>query len=91
MDAPPQCEACRLGQAKRYTAEEALKAVVEFNKTHLIGEPCCYFPIAGDPNFLRTITRSLAWVASDQPIVKVNGYAGGVHIDHLAFEEASTK
>lgn len=86
----PQCEASRRGQAKRYTAKTAARAVDEFNAKHPVGSECFYYPVAGHSQRHLSKTRSRAWViASNMPVVLLEGRSGGIHIDHLALLTAA--
>lgn len=56
----------------------------EFAQAYPVGTPCRYYPLRGEPEFLETKIRSEPWVlAHGDVIVKVEGKAGGVLIDHI--------
>ncbi len=56
----------------------------EWNTAHPIGTRVRYYPIAGEPGFRESRTRSLAWnLGHGQPVVKIEGTAGGVALSHL--------
>lgn len=56
----------------------------QFNQKYPIGTKVQYFPIKGDTRHLDTETRTPAWtLGHGEPVVSVNGIAGGVSIDHL--------
>ena len=58
--------------------------VTQWNDRYPIGTPVRYFPIKGQPECRHTKTRSEAWALGHGAIVvKVEGQAGGVSIDHL--------
>ena len=67
--------------ARRKTPDERAEA---FTAAFPVGRDVHYFPIAGEPEFRRTRIRSIAWPLGDGSIVvKVEGIAGGVHVDHV--------
>lgn len=56
----------------------------QFNKLIGVGTPVRYYPVAGEPEFEDTRTRSVAWdLGNGMPVVKIEGRAGGVHVTHL--------
>lgn len=56
----------------------------EFNKLYSVGTTVDYHPIIGEPECVRTRTRSDAWTLhSGHHVVKVEGKAGCVHIEAL--------
>jgi hypothetical protein len=60
----------------------------EWNKKYPVGTKIRYYPIKGIPEYdhqyRESKTRSIAWtLGSGHPIVKIEGLAGGVHLDHL--------
>ena len=56
----------------------------EFNRKYPVGSPVRYYPIAGEPEFEETTTRSEAWtLGSGHVVVKIVGRAGGVSINHI--------
>lgn len=65
-------------------------SVDAFNDTYAIGTACRYYPVAGDSEHLKTRTRSEAWaLGHGAVVVKVEGKAGGVDINHLVMEVQS--
>lgn len=65
-------------------------SVDAFNDTYAIGTACRYYPVAGDSKHLKTRTRSEAWaLGHGAVVVKVEGKAGGVDINHLVMEAQS--
>jgi hypothetical protein len=64
--------------------------LAEWAKRFPIGTPVLYFPVRGDFEYKATRIRSEPWMTS-HPIVKVEGVAGGVLIDHIQpFPQLST-
>ncbi len=62
-------------------------SVDAFNDTHAVGTACRYYPIAGDPQHVKTKTRSEAWaLGHGAVVVNVEGRTGGVDINHLVME-----
>lgn len=56
----------------------------QFNELYPVGTPVVYWPVLGHPHCIKTLTRSRAWaLSSGTPVVKVEGFAGGVAISHL--------
>ena len=56
----------------------------EFTERHPVGERVRYYPIAGEGSSSVTRIRSAAWtLGHGAVVVKVEGVAGGVSIDHL--------
>ncbi|MBK6942054.1 MAG: hypothetical protein IPH13_17890 [Planctomycetes bacterium] len=56
----------------------------DFNKRIPVGTPVRYYPVADRSEFIETKTRSDAWALGDgSVVVKIEGRAGGVHIDHV--------
>ena len=62
----------------------------EFNARHPIGAPVTAYPgfrpeIGGDDvPTLHTTTRSHAWnLGHGEPVVMVEGYAGGISLEHI--------
>jgi len=56
------------------------------------GTPVLYFPLRGTFDYLATRTRSPAWtLGSGHHVVKVDGVAGGVSLDHLRFHFPPTE
>lgn len=65
-------------------------SVDAFNDTYAVGTACRYYPVAGDSKHLKTRTRSEAWaLGHGAVVVKVEGKAGGVDINHLVMEAQS--
>ena len=61
-----------------------------FSTRYPVGTPCRYYPIAGEREHLKTKTRSEAWaLGHGAVVVKVEGKAGGVDINHLVMEAQS--
>lgn len=72
----------------------------EFNDRHPIGTPVIAYPgcrpePAGrkpctDCPRLETRTRSIAWnLGHGEPVVKVDGYAGGISLEHIDVQETA--
>lgn len=60
----------------------------QFNQQYPIGTAFKFFPIMGLPAFEETTTRSEAWaLGHGAAVVKVEGRAGGVSIEHLELIE----
>lgn len=58
-----------------------------FNAKHPVGTACRYYPVAGDRTHDKTKTRSEAWpLGHGAVVVKIEGHAGGVDINHLVME-----
>lgn len=56
----------------------------DWNARYPVGTRVRYFPIAGEPAYEETCTRSKAWqLGSGHSVVKVEGRAGGVSLRHL--------
>jgi len=56
----------------------------EWNELYPVGTPVLYYPILGEPESEETKTRSEAWeLGHGEPVVKVEGRAGGVCLEHL--------
>ena len=56
----------------------------EWNCTHPVGTPVVYTPIMGRALVDHTTTRSKAWTLDHGAVVvKIEGHAGGVSINHL--------
>jgi hypothetical protein len=56
----------------------------EFNARHKVGTPVAAYPGIRDDFPLITRTRSAAWeLGHGAPIVKVEGYAGGIVLTHV--------
>ncbi len=56
-----------------------------FNAAWPVGTPVRYWPILGDGDYEETRTRSVAWhLGSGHTVVKVEGRAGGVSLEHIA-------
>lgn len=54
-----------------------------WNERHPVGTAVDYYPIAGDPEFVRTETRTPAWeLGHGAAVVSVKGKTGGVLISH---------
>ena len=53
------------------------------NDTFPVGTKVKYYSIAGDTEFLETEVRSEPWDLCGTVVVKVNGIAGGVSVNHL--------
>jgi len=54
-----------------------------WNELYPVGTPVRYWNIAGDPAFVDSRTRSAAWDSGGDPIVMIDGRAGGVCLSHL--------
>ena len=69
-----------------------LRDAEQWNAAYPEGTAVRYFPIRGDFDHVETRTRSEAWTVAGCAIVKIEGFAGGVHIDHLVVvEDPSTE
>lgn len=63
---------------------ERLETAELFNARVPVGTPVRYYSVRGDDEHKRTRTRSEAWTLNeDYVLVKVEGVAGGVLIDHV--------
>ena len=59
-----------------------------FNELHPVGTAFRYYPVAGQTEYERTETRSMAWELGDgHPVVLIKGRSGGVSIFHLVRAE----
>jgi hypothetical protein len=60
----------------------------EFNRLFPVGTRVRFYPVAGRPEYEQTVTRSEAWeLGHGQPVVKVQGRAGGVGLAWLELSE----
>ena len=71
----------------------------EFNRLHPVGTPVTAYPgvrpeyaaelaarwgrAPSEVPTLHTRTRSAAWMLGPEPMVAVDGYAGGISLDHI--------
>lgn len=56
----------------------------QFNALIEVGRAVRYYPVAGEPEFVDTNTRSQAWtLGHGEVVVSIDGKAGGVAISHL--------
>lgn len=63
---------------------ESIVTVEEFNAKYPIGTPVMYQPIKGVDEWVRTKTRSKAWVLGHgQIVVMIGGRSGGCCISHM--------
>lgn len=63
-------------------------SAAQFNAENPIGTRVRYFPIKGVAESIDTKTRSEAWeLGHGEPVVKIEGRAGGVCISHLEILE----
>lgn len=61
-----------------------LETVDQFNARVPVGTAVHYFPFLGDSEYRETRTRSQAWaLGHGDAVVKIDGIAGGVCIDHV--------
>jgi hypothetical protein len=70
-----------------YTVQPAVEmSSARWNYLHKVGTPViaypCYRGCPNDPP-LTTRTRSVAWDVCGEPVVKVDGYAGGIALTHI--------
>ncbi|HHY0551863.1 TPA: hypothetical protein ACVU5P_004182 [Vibrio parahaemolyticus] len=62
-----------------------MKNIETIENDLLIGTDVIYYPIKGDHSkFTITKIRSEPWECGDSILIKVNGIAGGVDVDHLS-------
>ena len=55
-----------------------------FNEIYPVGSPVLYWPIAGEPKYERTRTRSEAWTLGHfVSVVLIEGHTGGVDVNHI--------
>lgn len=67
------------------------QAAAWFNETHPIGTEVIAFPGSKEGRALQRRTRSAAWVlGSDEPVVAIEGYAGGIALSHIVCAEHAT-
>ncbi|MFF4644907.1 hypothetical protein [Streptomyces sp. NPDC001389] len=63
---------------------EGTRRAVAWNASCPIGTPVMAYPGTRDEEGLSTRTRSLAWnLGHGEPVVQVEGYAGGISLDHV--------
>jgi len=56
----------------------------EWNELYPVGTRVRYYPVADEPGYVDTHTRSVAWtLGSGHVVVKVDGQTGGVSVEHL--------
>ncbi len=56
----------------------------EWNLRYPIGTPVRYHPIIGDPEYMESKTRSVAWnLGHGAPVVKIEGITGGVLLEAI--------
>lgn len=73
-----------MGKREEKQIEAGIAAAKDWNEKHPAGTRVKYFPIAGEPEFDMTQTRSEAWILGHgEPVVKINGCTGGVALSHL--------
>ncbi|NIR30240.1 MAG: hypothetical protein GWN84_13205 [Gammaproteobacteria bacterium] len=61
-----------------------LELAEDFNARVPVGTPVRYWPVRGWGHFFDTVTRSAAWALGDgEPVVEVEGVAGGVSIEYV--------
>lgn len=77
MTAP---DASGLREAARTTSHGDVE---EFNRDCPIGTAVLAFPGSRDGRALMTRTRSTAWLVGREPVVMVEGYAGGIALTHI--------
>jgi hypothetical protein len=58
-------------------------AVDDFNRACSVGTRVLAFPGSRDGRALFTKTRSTAWLVGTEPVVMVEGYAGGIALTHI--------
>lgn len=73
------------GRPRRIGVQDGLHlTAAQFNKLIKVGRAVRYYPVAGHAEFTDTRTRSEAWeLGSGDPVVMVEGRAGGVAVNHL--------
>lgn len=65
-----------------HPSTEAERRVERWNASVVVGAPCHWWTLMDRSGEKRTsATRSKAWVLGDQPVVMVEGLAGGLHLD----------
>lgn len=56
----------------------------QFNARYPVGTPVVAYPLTRDDEGLTTVTRKPAWtLGHGEPVVSVEGYAGGIALDHV--------
>jgi len=56
----------------------------EWNELYPVGTRVRYYPVADEPGYVDTHTRSVAWtLGSGHVVVEVDGQTGGVSVEHL--------
>lgn len=66
----------RLKKASTFTA-------AEWNERYPVGTPVRFFPVLPGTDFEESKTRSEAWeLGHGEPVVKIEGRAGGVCLSH---------
>lgn len=64
----------------------------QWNANYPIGTPVFAWPGARDEAPLATRTRASAWtLGHGEPVVSVQGYAGGISLDHIEPRESEIK
>jgi hypothetical protein len=76
-------------QKHRGAPNGLLLTVEQFNRLVPVGTAVRFYPVAGEPEFQSTRTRSVAWEICGHVSVKVEGIAGGVAVSHLELEPRS--
>lgn len=71
-------------------------SVKKFNERYPVGTQVTYFPIMKDDgsfmgNPLKSKTRSAAWELCGEPVVLIEGKAGGVALSHLVISSNESK
>lgn len=69
-----------MSENERTTSHETVDA---FNDTCPVGTPVLAFPGSREGRALMTRTRSVAWSLGHEPVVMVEGYAGGIALTHV--------
>lgn len=75
-------------QRERGAPKGLLLTAAQFNELIPVGRRVRFYPVAGEERFEDTKTRTPAWeLGNGQPVVSVEGRAGGVAIDHIELLE----
>lgn len=74
----------RATEAAADAMAEGVRRACAWNEANPIGTPVTAYPATRDDEGLVTRTRSLAWnLGHGEPVVQVEGYAGGISLDHV--------
>lgn len=72
-----------MGRNLTIEKQKAEKQCDEWNKKYPEGTPVIFQKFKPDGEKIETVTRSVAWEASCQPLVLLKGISGGCHLDFI--------